>query len=81
MTRVFFHIRSDDDFIADEEGEPCGDLNAARYEAERSLRHMLADDLRQDRPARTRCIEVTDAEQRLLARVTLLADVRVLREG
>jgi hypothetical protein len=43
MGRFYFHIRLGDRLVPDEEGEVLPDVLAARREAERSARELLAD--------------------------------------
>jgi hypothetical protein len=43
MHRFYFHIRSGEEVIIDQEGMDLPDVNAARLEALAAARHILAD--------------------------------------
>jgi hypothetical protein len=43
MTRFYFHLRTGDELMLDEEGQSFCDLFAARREAEKSARELLAN--------------------------------------
>ena len=43
MGRFFFHVKSGDELIPDEEGEELPDVAAAKREAERSAREILCE--------------------------------------
>ena len=58
--RYFFHIRSDDGLIRDEEGTELPDIDAARSEARLSARDFAMDDLRRGVPVVPRRIEIAD---------------------
>lgn len=45
MPRYFFNVRSEDRFVRDAEGGEYANMEAAKVEAERSAREMLADAL------------------------------------
>jgi hypothetical protein len=46
MGRFYFHIRSGEQVIVDQEGMDLPDVNAARLEALAAARHILADAIR-----------------------------------
>lgn len=45
MPRYFFNVRSDERFVSDAEGGEYPNVEAAKVEAEKSAREMLADAL------------------------------------
>ena|SRR5688500_18276661 len=61
MPRFFFHIR-DGATLDDPDGMFLPDVRAARLEAVRSARDIMADDLRRGRIHLSSWIEVTDAQ-------------------
>jgi hypothetical protein len=46
MGRFYFHLRSGDQIIADQEGSDLPDVTAARLEALAAARYILADAIR-----------------------------------
>ena len=51
MGRFYFHIRAGGRLLADHEGQVLPDVSAARREAERSARELLADAIKAGREA------------------------------
>ena len=70
MPVYFLHIRRGKDVVVDEEGVELPDLQAAREEALASVRDIVAEDVRTQRPVDLRDrIEITDAQGRVLLNV------------
>lgn len=65
--RYFFHIRSEDGVICDEEGSELPDIDAARTEARLSAREFAMDDLRRGVPVAPRRIEIADDSGQVLS--------------
>ena len=60
MPRYYFHIRSSDGFITDPDGSDLPDLAAARKEAEKSARDLLAQVLRDGGVVDGQVFEISD---------------------
>jgi hypothetical protein len=71
MPRYFFHIFENGDFLADEEGRSCPNLNAAKREARASARDMAQQALEQGESPQAACVEIHDAEGRVLGALTV----------
>jgi hypothetical protein len=56
----YFHIRDGETLIVDEEGIPFPTLDAARAEAARSVREMLAEQLRTGEEVNGQVIKIAD---------------------
>jgi hypothetical protein len=60
MTRFYFHVRSGGELIVDREGIELPDLDAARKEADRAARHLVADQIVHAEKVDDRRFEVWD---------------------
>lgn len=69
MPRFYFHIRSSDSFIRDPDGTDLPDLDAARSEAEKSARDLLAALLKDGAVVNGQVFEITDGEGNILERL------------
>ena len=79
MPRYFFHVREETELSRDWEGQELPNLEAARREATNSAREMIAERMLHGGSVDDRVIEITDSEERVLARVDS-AEV-LFREG
>lgn len=77
MPRYYFHINASDGLIRDPDGTDLPDLDAARLEAEKSARHLLADLLRQGGVLDGQVFEITDDDGVILERVPLRSVLRL----
>jgi hypothetical protein len=66
MPRYFFHIRGSDGLIRDPDGSDLPDLNAARIEAEKAARDLLANLLRAGEALDGQVFEISDEHGQLL---------------
>ena len=71
MPRFFLHYREPDDLIADEEGLELPDLNAARREAARAGRDILAEKVQLQQELNHDAIEIADESGRVLETIAL----------
>ena len=69
MPRYYFHIRSHDGFIHDPDGSDLPDLAAAREEAERAARDLLANLLKGGKVLDGQVFEITDDAGKVLERL------------
>ena len=81
MTRFHFNIRNGSGFVADEEGRELADAEAARAEAVKGARSILADEVLQGRLDLSGRIEVTDGAGRALFAVAYREAVAVTGEA
>lgn len=66
MPLFYFHVCNGTGFVQDEEGRDLPDAEAARAEAVRGARSIMADDLQRGQPDLSSFIEVEDARHELL---------------
>jgi hypothetical protein len=66
MPLFYFHVCDGAGFVEDEEGRDLPDAGAARAEAVRGARGLMADDLQRGTLALSSFVEVEDEEHRLL---------------
>ena len=69
--RYHFHIREAADVIADEEGAEFASLKAARAEARASLRDLVMEDLKNGRPSRAWCVDISTHDGTVLDCISL----------
>jgi hypothetical protein len=67
MPRYFLHIRDEDDFSQDREGQELPDLEAARHEAISAARELIGERLLHGGAIDGRQIEITDETSTVLA--------------
>lgn len=60
MAMYYFHLRDGEHFVPDETGMDLTDMQAARVEAVRSARDILADQLRAGEALDGQAIEITN---------------------
>ena len=73
MGRFYFHLRSGDRLIADQEGSDLPDVAAARLEALAAARYILADAIRSGSENIPEAFVIADSEGRELDIVPLAA--------
>jgi hypothetical protein len=73
MGRFYFHLRSGDQVIADQEGSELPDVTAARLEALAAARYILADAIRSGNENIPEAFVIADSEGRELDTVPLAA--------
>lgn len=78
MARFFLHLHNGSGFLADEEGRELADLAAARKEAVRSIRSLLAEEVRRGRVDLGGRVEIAGAGGEILASVAFPEAVEVL---
>lgn len=71
MGRFFFHLRLDDQVIADQDGQDLPDAAAARQEALASARQIMADAIRSGNENIPEAFVIADSEGRELETVPL----------
>ena len=69
MSRFYFHVRSGENIMSDDEGTECADVNAAREEALATARDVLADAIRSSKNETPDCFIIADANGRELMTV------------
>jgi hypothetical protein len=74
LPRYFLDICYDGVTVEDDDGFMFTDLAAARMEAERALREVVANCIRESRPLAPRCVEIR-RDDGDIAGVILLKDV------
>ena len=79
MPHFYFHIRNGNGFTPDEEGRELEDEGTARFEAERGIRSVIAEEAREGRIDLRGSIEVTDAAGTSLFAVTFEEAFEVVR--
>ncbi len=78
MPQYFFHIRSGDDLVKDEEGLSLRNLKEAREEAVLSARDIVSEGVRAGTPIAFRnAVEVLDAEGTTVLIVTFAEAIPV----
>ena len=70
MPRYFFYIREGDEFIPDEEGMEFANVDSAWIEAVESIRDLVIQSLRNNRPIAGLMIEIADANGNILGSVS-----------
>lgn len=70
MPRYFLHIRRHEDLIRDPEGAEFPNLEAALEEARNSLADMAAECLRERVAVKDETIEVADASDRVIGKIS-----------
>jgi hypothetical protein len=81
MALFFLHLHNGSGFLPDEEGRDLADLAAARREAVRSIRSLLAEEVRRGRVDLRGRVEIAGAGGEILANVVFSEAVEVLAEG
>ena len=71
MARYYFHVRRDGQLIRDEEGVDLSDISAAKQEALKGARELLADAIKTGRRTVPDALVVTDEAGREVDTVTL----------
>ncbi len=71
MPRFYLHYREPDDLIVDQEGLELPDLEAAKAEAERAGRDILAEKVKLQQPLNHDVIEIASEDGQVLAKVAL----------
>ena len=66
MPRYYFHVCNGNGFLQDEEGQELADLDAARAEAVRNARSIMASDVQRGMLDLSSFIEIEDEEHRLV---------------
>lgn len=66
MPRFYFHVCNGTGFIADEEGQELRDLDAARAEAIKSARSIMASDVQRGMLDLSSFIEIEDGDRQLV---------------
>jgi hypothetical protein len=78
MPRFHLHIRSEGDFIVDEEGTECFDYVKAVLEAVRGARCLMAGEVATGKLCLDQAIEIHDANGRYLTTVPFSEALRVV---
>jgi hypothetical protein len=81
MPLFYLHLHNSVGFVRDEEGRDFPDLAAARAEAIKSIRSLLAEDLRHGRLDLRGRLDVAGADGEILATVAFGEAVEVVSEG
>jgi hypothetical protein len=71
MPQYFFNTRVDGELVQDEEGIDFQDLDAAKVEAEDSLRILAAEDIKAGTTPRARALEICDDGKNVLAVISM----------
>ena len=66
MPRYYFHVCNGTGFVQDEEGQELPDLEAARAEAIRNARSIMASDVQRGMLDLSSFIEIEDANSQLV---------------
>ena len=77
MPRFYFHVCDGTGFIEDEEGRELADFEAARAEAIKGARSIMADDLQRGQLDLSSFIEVEDDAHELLLTLTFAEAVAI----
>jgi hypothetical protein len=80
MPRYFLHLHNSMGFLEDEEGRDLLDLEAAREEAVRSIRSLLADEIRRGRIDLRGRLEVAGSDGEILDSIAFGQAVDVVTE-
>jgi hypothetical protein len=78
MPLFFLHLHNSLGFLEDEEGRDLADLAAARGEAVRSIRSLLAEEIRRGRIDLRGRVEIAGADGETLATVLYTEAVQLL---
>jgi hypothetical protein len=81
MPVFYLHLHNSVGFVRDEEGRSFPDLAAARAEAIKSIRSLLAEDLRAGRLDLRGRLDIAGADGEILESVAFGQAVEVVREG
>ncbi len=73
MGQFYFHLRAGDELLTDDEGQDLPDLSAARREAERGARELLAEAIRAGKEDVAEAFVITDEHGREIDIVLLAA--------
>lgn len=71
MPHFYFHIYQNGRMIRDDEGSICPDFEAAKYEAKASAADLARQALARGESVDTLCVEIHDADDRVLAGLTI----------
>jgi hypothetical protein len=77
MAKFYFHSRNANEFIEDDWGVDLPDLEAARKEAMRAAREIIAEQLLNNRAIPDEVFESVDADGTILAYLPLKAAIRM----
>jgi len=77
MPRFYLHVCNGSGFVEDEEGVELADVAAARAEAIKGLRDLMAGDLRSGTLNMASFVEIEDERHQLVTTVTFLEAVQV----
>ena len=81
MPLYFLHLHNGSGFVPDEEGRDFPDLAAARAEAVRSIRSVLAEEIRRGCVDLRGRVEIAGTDGETLASVAFGEAVEVVSEG
>jgi hypothetical protein len=81
MPRFFLHLHNSHGFLEDEEGRDLASLADARDEAVRSIRSLLAEEIRRGRIDLRGRLDIAGEDGEILAGVAFGEAVEVLSEG
>ena len=71
MTRFYFHLRSGDELMLDEEGQNCSDISAALTEAVKSAREILSEAIKTGKDRVPEAFVIADEHGREIESVLL----------
>jgi hypothetical protein len=71
VRRFYFHLRSGDELVRDDDGEDFPDVSSARREAEKSAREILADAIKSGRENVPQAFVIADEQGREIDTVPL----------
>ena len=77
MPRFYFHIRDEDTLIEDHEGSDLPDLEAARVEALKDARSILAEKVKHGQIIDGQRIEIVDDTGEVVAELPMRAAIRL----
>jgi hypothetical protein len=81
MALFFFHLHNGLGFLRDEEGRELPDLDAARREAVRSIRSLLAEEITGGRIDLGGRVEIAGADGEILAQVAYAEAIEIVSGG
>jgi hypothetical protein len=81
MALFFLHLHNGLGFLPDEEGRELPDLEAARREAVRSIRSLLAEEITRGRIDLGGRVEIAGADGEILAQVPFAEALEIVTEG